>query len=760
MSNDVFHFGDYELNGSERILRRGGERVALEPKALDLLLYLAQHRDRAVDKEELQDTIWAGAIVTETSLTRAVMKARRAVGDDSDMQAVIRTVHGHGYQFIARLAGPETPAPLPRGEPTAPSSPLRGWVVAGGLGALAALAVLGLYQLFAGDPSAPPPVDVEKSIAVLPFTNRSAAEENAEFFAAGVHDDVLTLLSKLSDLRVISRTSVQRYQDTELTMREIGTALGVATVVEGAVQRAGNRVRMNVQLINTRTDEHLWAETYDRQLSAGNVFQIQSEIARAIATALQAELSPVEERALARAPTANLAALYAYQRGRQAFDRTTGASLEKAKGYYEQALALDPNFAEAYVGLAFTYIYLPTFGAMASDEGYGQARELIDRALELDPDQGEAYTARAIIASRGRLAEESLDAMRQAIALNPNSSLVHVSYALQLNRMGRGAEALPIGERAIAIDPLYSLAYLVHGDSYESLGRFDEALRQYQRTVDIDPTSQRGYASVGDLYFETGDLVEGVRWTRRALALGPGEPWLYSRLARLYTDLGDDKTAGEMLGRAISLSPDGALTHYTLALRHLRNGEEGPAREYAQLLRGRLLSQGLQLLRVLDLRHGRIEAARARYEARYPDLFTDAARVDGQNYRAAIDVAGILLRAGQDAAARTLLVGAWEATRGLPVRGQYGKNLADVEILALQGRQVEAIAALRAAVADGWRMRWWLRTELNPNLDGLRDGQAYQSIVQMLHADMAEQRRAIEALAAAGELEPLPETSL
>jgi TolB-like protein/DNA-binding winged helix-turn-helix (wHTH) protein/Tfp pilus assembly protein PilF len=697
MSNDVFHFGDYELNGSERILRRGGERVALEPKALDLLLYLAQHRDRAVDKEELQDTIWAGAIVTETSLTRAVMKARRAVGDDSDMQAVIRTVHGHGYQFIARLAGPETPAPLPRGEPTAPSSPLRGWVVAGGLGALAALAVLGLYQLFAGDPSAPPPVDVEKSIAVLPFTNRSAAEENAEFFAAGVHDDVLTLLSKLSDLRVISRTSVQRYQDTELTMREIGTALGVATVVEGTVQRAGNRVRMNVQLINTRTDEHLWAETYDRQLSAGNVFQIQSEIARAIATALQAELSPVEERALARAPTANLAALYAYQRGRQAFDRTTGASLEKAKGYYELALALDPNFAEAYVGLAFTYNYLPTLGAMASDEGYGQARELIDRALELDPDQGEAYTARAIIASRGRLVEETLDAMRQAIALNPNSFL---------------------------------------------------------------PTSQRGYASVGDLYFETGDLVEGVRWTRRALALGPGEPWLYSRLARLYTDLGDDKTAGEMLGRAISLSPDGALTHYTLALRHLRNGEEGPAREYAQLLRGRLLSQGLQLLRVLDLRHGRIEAARARYEARYPDLFTDAARVDGQNYRAAIDVAGILLRAGQDAAARTLLVGAWEATRGLPVRGQYGKNLADVEILALQGRQVEAIAALRAAVADGWRMRWWLRTELNPNLDGLRDGQAYQSIVQMLHADMAEQRRAIEALAAAGELEPLPETSL
>ncbi len=754
--NQIFRFGDFELNGSERMLRRAGEQVALEPKALRLLLYLAEHRDRAVNKEELQNTIWAGTIVTETSLTRAIMKARRAVGDDADTQSMIRTVHGHGYQFVAPLQDTEPPPPAADGRPASEQSVLKTWLVAGALSALAAVAVLGLYRLFFAPAVDAPSVDIEKSIAVLPFANRSAAEENAAFFADGVHDDVLTLLSKLGDLRVISRTSIQRYRDTKLTVGQIGAELGVATVVEGGVQRAGNRVRVNVQLIDARTDEHLWAETYDRELSATNIFEMQSEMARAIATALQAELSPVEKHALARAPTENLEALYAYQRGRQAFDRTTGSSLQKAKAFYEQALELDPEFADAYVGLAFTYIYLPTFGAMASDAGYRRAGELIDRALELDPNHGEAYTARAIIASRGRLSEHSLDTMRQAAALNPNSSLVHVSYALQLNRMGRGQEALPIGARAIAIDPLYALAYLVHGDSYESLGRFDEALAQYRRTVDIEPTSQRGYASVGDLYFETGNLVEGVRWTRRALALGPAEPWLYSRLARLYTDLGDDASADDMLKRAISLSPDGALTHYTQALRYLRNGEQTLARRYAALLDGRLLSQGLQMLRVLDLSQGRISDAEERYRTHYPQLFANPPTVDNQNYRAAIDAAAVLMRSGDDRRAGQLLTAAWEATRALPIMGQYGKNLADVEILALQGMQTEALAALGHAVEEGWRMRWWLRTRMNPNLESLFNDPQFTAIIAKIEADIANQRRAIQGLAAAGELEPLP----
>jgi TolB-like protein len=203
-----------------------------------------------------------------------------------------------------------------------------------------------------------------KSIAVIPFQNRSANEENAEFFSDGVHDELLTNLSKIGDLKVISRTSVMSYRDTTKNIQQIATELGVANILEGGVQRAGDTVRINVQLIDAESDEHIWAEIYDRQLSAENIFAIQTEIARAIANALEATLSPREQELLATQPTKNLEALDNFLIGSQLLEQSNWQSYRDAQIYLRKAIELDPQFVQAYVYLAISYFSLLDTGAI------------------------------------------------------------------------------------------------------------------------------------------------------------------------------------------------------------------------------------------------------------------------------------------------------------------------------------------------------------------------------------------------------------
>ncbi len=206
-------------------------------------------------------------------------------------------------------------------------------------------------EVVAEQASGPESVVREKSVAVLPFENQSRDAAN-EPFTIGIHDDILTQISKIRALKVISRTSVMEYRNTTKNLKTIGQELGAATVLEGGVQRAGDRVRINVQLIDAATDKHLWADTYDRRLTAENIFAIQTEIATAIADALRATLSPEEQNRLATVPTENLAAYEAYILGKQRMAKFTSVALEEAAEYFEQAVNLDPGFALAYVGLA------------------------------------------------------------------------------------------------------------------------------------------------------------------------------------------------------------------------------------------------------------------------------------------------------------------------------------------------------------------------------------------------------------------------
>ena len=235
----------------------------------------------------------------------------------------------------------------------------------------------------------------KKSIAVIPFRNRSANEENSEFFSDGVHDELLTNLAKIKELKVISRTSVMAYRDTTKNLRQIGEELGVANILEGGVQRAGDTVRINVQLIDATTDEHLWAKIYDRQLTAENLFDIQTEIAREIANALEATLSPQEQQQLAMIPTTNLEAYDNLLLARQLIERGNWQGMREAQSYLKKAIELDANFVEAYVQLARSYHNLLSTGATTLEAIDTDWFQTIQTALSLDKNNATAYATLA-----------------------------------------------------------------------------------------------------------------------------------------------------------------------------------------------------------------------------------------------------------------------------------------------------------------------------------------------------------------------------
>jgi len=328
-----------------------------------------------------------------------------------------------------------------------------------------------------------------RTIAVLPFDNRSAEEEDAAFLADGVHDELLTRLSKIHDLRVISRTSVMQYRDdTTRNMRQIGAELGVGSILEGGVQRAGNTVRINVQLIDTQTDEHLWAETYDKELTATNLFAIQTEISTEIANALRATLSPDEQQRIAAVPTENTEALEAYFIGRYQYLHLnrSAESLAKSIEQFEHAIALDPGFALAYSGLAEASMQLPFFSGTADPILVRmEVADAAQKAIDLEPDSPDALAILALRNLRYDYDWEGAEQLFQdALRIEQTNITALHWYSHLLSWQGRHPEALEMARRGIAADPLWMRTHLVL--TLAQAGQWDEAFALGEETLRQD----------------------------------------------------------------------------------------------------------------------------------------------------------------------------------------------------------------------------------------------------------------------------------
>jgi len=383
-----------------------------------------------------------------------------------------------------------------------------------------------------------------KSLAVLPFENLSRDPDNA-YFADGIQDEILTRLSKIADLKVISHTSTQHYKSAPKNLPEIAKQLGVAHILEGSVQKSGDSVRVNVQLIKAANDSHLWADTYDRRLT--DIFSVESEVAKAIADTLKAKLTGAEEQLIAARPTSDLTTYELYLKGRVLCGKRGGDNIRQAIGFYEQAIVRDPNYAPAYAGLAEAYVILPIYTDASAREAYAKAKAAALKALQLDDKLAEAHNALAMVLFLYLDIAGSIPEFQRAIALNPNYATAHHWYGFNpLSTLGRFDEAIAESKRAVELDPLSPVINSDLGSNLMVARRYDEAIAQLRKTLEIDPTFSLAHGALGEALQFKGDLPGAIAEYTKAQELG-ADPRIRVLLAAAKAQSGDKDAAVRML---------------------------------------------------------------------------------------------------------------------------------------------------------------------------------------------------------------------
>jgi len=615
----IARFGVFEADFDSRKLTKSGFRIRLQDQPFQLLALLLERQGRVVTREELKEKLWPGDTFVEfdVGLNTAVKKLRAALSDSADNPRFVETVPRVGYRFVAPVSvsrpavssyvQPEVAvaiveesgdSPLPPGasssDAAAPGATPQGKVpfrdsATFSLQRLATWVAVGIVLVAAGFAfrmRVKSPVTASsrasiQAIAVLPLLNVSA-DATQEYFADGMTDEIITDLAKLAGPKVISRTSAMQYKGTHKTIPEIAHELHVGAVLEGSVERSGERIRVRMQLIDAATDQHLWAEAYDRQLK--DVLLLEAELAQDIAGQVEIRLTPQQQQTLAHNRTLNPQAFQDYLQGRHYWAMRTNESLKKAAEYFTRAIQEDPNDARSYAGLAQCYIVLPFLTAVPQSEAYPKAREAADKAVALDDSLAEAHLSIGEI----RLYQDwdfagAEKELKKAIELNPNYSTGHQWYGEFLSLMARPEEAIRQLQTALTLDPLSAVAHLQYGNTLQQARQYDRALDQYGETLRIDPKLFAPFDAMYWTYRRQGKFVESIRplqktvqaWDRKgdltkfadqlSAAYSKGgrtgylrqcvkihaqfeRPWLY--LARDYADLGERETALAMLNKS------------------------------------------------------------------------------------------------------------------------------------------------------------------------------------------------------------------
>jgi TolB-like protein/cytochrome c-type biogenesis protein CcmH/NrfG len=406
-----------------------------------------------------------------------------------------------------------------------------------------------------------------KSIAVLPFDNLSRDPDNA-FFAEGVQDEILTRLAKVADLKVIARTSTQRFKSAPENLPDIAKQLGALNILEGSVQKVNDQVRVNVQLINALTNAHLWAEIYDRKLS--DIFAVQSDIAKTVADTLQAKLTGSEKQMIASQPTTDTAAYELYHKGRSFWEKRTGDNIPKAIAFYEQAIARDPNYALAYAGLASAHILSPFYTGADRHEASSKGKEAALKALRLDPNLAEAHLAlgKVLFFSEIDLAGATRE-YKRAIELKPNDAGAHHWFGNDtLTALGRFEEAIAEGRRAVELDPLSIVINADLGGTFYYARRYDESVTQLRKTLEIDPTSFYTLYTLGIALQAKGDLSGAIAEYEKAKQLSDNIA-VATYYASAKAQAGDKDAALRMLNELDEISKHREVVGYLRALLYL-----------------------------------------------------------------------------------------------------------------------------------------------------------------------------------------------
>ena len=516
--------GEWVVRPSLTRMERDGDSISLEPLGMSLLLYLAEHPGRVISTNELINKVWRGQIVSDGTVYQWIHRLRKALGDDSHNPRYIETIPKKGYRLLAPVRVPQShsPGPARAGRRWKPSVAVAALVIS-----LVTLAYV--VQQRPADMSSPtfvPAMD-GTAIAVLPFENLSA-DPNDAYFASGLHSDLLAHLAKIQSLNVISRTSVLEYQDRPRNLREIGNQLGVTAILEGSLQRMGDSVRVNAQLIDVATDSHIWAEIYDEKMTAESLFAIQTDIAASIGTALHAVLLPEEVARLNEVPTKSTRAYDFYLSGNDYFNRPAFEGVELSVQQYQRAVDEDPEFAHAWAQLSRSHSLMAWSGIDRTDARWALARAAAERARELAPDLAASHIA---MGQWHYMALHDYDRALQeyelAAQLSPGAAELFVLRAFIQRRVGAWDEALENLSRAIDLDPRNLDLLDQQAQNYRILRNYDQAERLWDRLLEIAPDQTAALLNKAINALYRGDSVAEVRAALdRSAERGADAPYL------------------------------------------------------------------------------------------------------------------------------------------------------------------------------------------------------------------------------------------
>jgi TolB-like protein/Tfp pilus assembly protein PilF len=528
---EVLRFDEFELNIQSGELRKRGKVLRLQPQPAKVLSVLALQPGKLVTREELKHQIWDEATFVnfEEGLNFCIRSIRAILHDSADDPQFIETLPRRGYRFIAPVE-----------------------------------------QLI---PDASERID---SLAVLPLENLSH-DPDEDYFAEGMTDELITELAKVRGLRVISRTSVKQYKRVRKSLPEIARRLNVSGIVEGTVLHFGNRVRITVQLIRAQKEEHLWAESYEREI--GDILKLQGELARTIAAQIHVRLSAHDQLRLSSARRIDGSAYEAYLRGRYFCNKRTEETLKKAREYFEQAIAKEPSYASAYSGLADTYFYSGYyFGKMDPTEAMPRARNAALKALELDNALAEAHTSLGLVKfffewDLAGAAEE----FKNAIALNPNYATAYHAHSVVLGAAKRHDESIAEARRGLEVDPLSIPVNNIVGEMLSAARQWERAIDQYRKTIELDPRVALVHENLGTALEEIGRYDEAIEEYVVARTLSGEDDCIVAELRRTYGTYGLRGFRQEQLRVALARWTGWHVDTFQIAFLYARLGDPNQA---------------------------------------------------------------------------------------------------------------------------------------------------------------------------------------
>jgi DNA-binding winged helix-turn-helix (wHTH) protein/TolB-like protein/Tfp pilus assembly protein PilF len=573
-----YEFGRFRLKTAERVLLREGELVPLTPKVFDILVTLVENGGQVVAKDDLMKRVWPNTFVEEGNLTQNISLLRKALGESPGGVQFIETVPRRGYRFVAdthqtwgekpqqQPAAEEDPAPVVSipNTTTQPAVARRPPLYAFAAGVV----VLGLIGLayFTGWGKAGGEPTAIQSIAVLPFVDESA-DRDAQYINDKIAESLINSLSKLPQLRVVPRSVVAGYKGKEIDPRKVGQELNVRAVVTGRMRRHGDIISIQADLIDIESVAQLWGQHYDHKVS--DVLLVQDDISRDIFENLRLKLNVEEKK--------QLEAYRLYLKGRNAWNKRTGDALQQAIEFFNQAIAIDPNYGAAYAGLADCYNMLVVYGRLQPKEGFPKAKEAATRALEIDESSAEAHTSMAFIKFRWDWDRPATEReFQEAIKLKPAYAPAHQWYSSYLVAVERFDEAIAEAKRTEELEPLSFVASAHLGWIYYLAGQNDKAIEQCKKILERDPSSFPARRYLGLAYEAKGMYAEAIAEFQKGVKLS-GSPLMLALLGHAYAVSGKTAEAKQVLDDLQQLQGQRYVSPYTVAAIHAGLGDRDQA---------------------------------------------------------------------------------------------------------------------------------------------------------------------------------------